>query len=86
MLLPLGKGFFTAVKIGTTRNGLLIQIIMPKFSIGDIVVLKSDQDDNFPIYMTVEEIDASLITCVWRVDKGFSNRTFPEDTLVKCNN
>ena len=59
---------------------------MPKFSIGDIVVLKSDQDNDFPIYMTVEEIDASLITCVWRVDKGFSSRTFPEDALVKCNN
>ena len=60
-------------------------VIMSKLSIGDIVVLKSDKDNSFPIYMTVEEIDASLITCVWRVEKGFSNRTFPEETLVKCN-
>lgn len=58
---------------------------MSKLSIGDIVALKSDKDNPFPIYMTVEEIDASLVTCVWRVDKGFSNRTFPEDTLIKIN-
>lgn len=58
---------------------------MSQFSIGDIVVLKSDKDSAFPIYMTVEEIDASLITCVWRADKGFSNRSFPEEALLKCN-
>lgn len=58
---------------------------MSKLSIGDIVVLKSDSDNSFPIYMTVEEIDANLVTCVWRVDNGFSNRTFPEDALMRCD-
>jgi uncharacterized protein YodC (DUF2158 family) len=56
---------------------------MSVLSIGDIVVLKSDRENPFPIYMTVEEIDSSLITCVWRIKEGFSNRVFPEDTLVK---
>lgn len=56
---------------------------MSKFVIGDTVVLKSDVNSAYPIIMTVEEIDASLITCVWRTKEGFSNRVFPEDALVK---
>lgn len=55
-----------------------------EFKIGDIVILKSDKYRDFPIIMTVNEVDMGKVTCVWSAkDHDFIERTFSADALEK---
>lgn len=56
-----------------------------ELKVGDIVVLKSDQNSHFPIKMTINAIELGSITCVWAVsgEHNFRERTFNAEALVK---
>jgi uncharacterized protein YodC (DUF2158 family) len=53
-----------------------------QFKIGDIVILKSDALKDFPIIMTINEIEMGKVVCVWSANgKDFSERTFSAEAL-----
>ena len=59
---------------------------MNNFTIGDVVVLKSDDKYNdYPLLMTVADVFNETVTCVWKDSKEdiFRERDFHASTLVK---
>lgn len=56
---------------------------MEDLSIGDIVILKSD-DGEYPfIKMTVSKINSDEVECIWRDGTNFSKMKFTKGTLKK---